>query len=63
MTEDGKVQLGISIGWRDATTGAVVATDNISFQSDVPVPEPTSLVLFGGGCLAVVGHIRRRRRA
>jgi PEP-CTERM motif len=59
ITENGRLQLGAQIKWnnRDHTK------DKIKFASDVEmVPEPASLVLLGGGLLAMAGYIRRRRR-
>jgi PEP-CTERM motif len=59
ISENGRLQLGAQIKWnnRDHTK------DKIKFASDVEmVPEPASLVLLGGGLLAMAGYIRRRRR-
>lgn len=61
ITEDGMVQIAGIIEWADAA-GNITVTDTVKFQSDVePVPEPTSLVLLGGGLLAVVGYVKKRR--
>ena len=38
--------------------------DNVSFgeQAETPVPEPTSLLLFGTGALVVIARMRRRKQ-
>jgi hypothetical protein len=63
LTEDGTVQTAVQITWLD-NTGAVVAVDNIKFQSDVavtPVPEPASVLLLLTG-FAGLGISRLRHR-
>ena len=56
VTETGGVQPGITITWGNG------AKDVVSFQSDTDsiVPEPSSLVLLGGGLLVVGGYLKRR---
>ena len=51
------------------TTALVGAYDNDDFGDSSgsayifePIPEPTTLVLFGTGALAILTHLRRRRR-
>jgi hypothetical protein len=55
VTETGGVQPGVTITWGNH------ATDIVSFKSDTDsiVPEPSSLILMGGGLL-VVGYLKRR---
>jgi hypothetical protein len=63
VTEDGTVQSFGTLTWLDKN-GAVLATDNVSFQSDVEVvPEPASVALLGSGLLSIIGYTRRRRLA
>lgn len=52
-----------SISWQDLTTGAIGNSGSIGFSVSVgaPVPEPTTLLLFGSG-LAALGSRRVRRR-
>ena len=56
LTETGGVQPGVTITWSNG------ATDTVSFQSDTDsiVPEPSSLLLLGGGLLVVAGYLKRR---
>jgi len=56
VTETGGVQPGVTIAWSNGQT------DIVSFQSDTDsiVPEPSSLILLGGGLLAVAGYLKRR---
>ena len=56
VTETGGVQPGITIKWSHG------AKDTVSFQSDVMsiVPEPSSLMLLGGGLLLVGVYLKRR---
>jgi hypothetical protein len=56
VTETGGVQSGLTITWSNHKT------DTINFKSDTDsiVPEPSSLVLLGGGLLAVGGYLKRR---
>jgi len=56
VTETGGVQSGLTITWSNHKT------DSINFQSDTDsiVPEPSSLVLLGGGLLVVGGYLKRR---
>jgi hypothetical protein len=63
VTETGGVQFGVTINWRNNSTGAVDKTDTINFHSDVEtptVPEPGTLVLFGSGLVSIVGFARRK---
>jgi PEP-CTERM motif len=54
--ESGSVETAATLDWTNLIGGHI--TDTISFQSDVetPAPEPSSLVLFGSGLLAVAGY-------
>jgi PEP-CTERM motif-containing protein len=52
VTETGGVQTGVTITWSNG------AKDTVSFKSDTP--EPTSLMLLGGGLLVVAGYLKRR---
>jgi hypothetical protein len=56
LTETGGVQPGIAITWSNG------AKDTVSFQSDAEsiVPEPSSLMLLGGGLIMVAGYLKRR---
>jgi hypothetical protein len=56
LTETGGVQPGVTITWSNG------AMDTVSFQSDTDsiVPEPSSLLLLGGGLLVVAGYLKRR---
>jgi PEP-CTERM motif len=56
VTETGGVQPGITITWSNG------AKDTVSFQSDAEsiVPEPSSLMLLGGGLLVVAGYLKKR---
>jgi hypothetical protein len=56
LTETGGVQPGVKITWSNG------AMDTVSFQSDTDsiAPEPSSLLLLGGGLLVVAGYLKRR---
>jgi hypothetical protein len=54
----------ISAGTERVTADELFSMDNVSFggQAETPVPEPTSLLLFGTGALVVAARMRRRKQ-
>ena len=66
VTETGGVQFGVTINWRNMSTGAVDKSDTVQFVSDVdeasPTPEPPSFALFLIGLALLAGVAITHRR-
>jgi hypothetical protein len=66
VTETGGVQFGVTINWKNISTGVVNKSDTIQFVSDVdeanPTPEPPSIGLFLIGLALLAGVAITHRR-